>query len=329
MKAKKIKLEKAKLNTKRKKLIKKHRVEISEILSGKDNRLLLIIGPCSAWPKKATIEYAKRLADLSCALQDKIKFVMRVYIQKPRTALGWKGMLFEPDPCKKFNLKKGIKEAQEMMQKITDLDLAIADEALFIAPSLYLEDYYAYAAIGARSSEDQEHRAFAATRPYPVGMKNPSSGDLEIASNSVLAARSNAYFYAEGTIFQSDGNKDAHLILRGGKKPNYKEKDILQAIEKLKEKNIEPSLIIDTNHSNSKKNYLKQIDIVKYVLKVVKKNKVVQQAFKGFMIESFLKDGNQPVNCQSKMDMGGLSITDPSLGWEKTEKLIKYIYSHL
>ncbi len=318
------------LSARDKKIIKKHRKEITEIVSGNDKRFLVIVGPCSAWPERATLEYARRLAGLQEKLNDGIKIVMRVYTQKPRTNLGWKGILFEPDPCKIPNFNLGLKKAQSLMQEISEMGLAIADEALFLNASEKLLPYLSYVAIGARSSEDQEHRNFASWIDVPAGMKNPGSGDLSIAANSVFAAQSESFYVSCNGFKKSKGNKYAHLILRGGKRPNYFKKDILEAIEKLQRAGVQnPAIVIDTNHSNSGKNHLKQISIAKYLIKARVENKKIKEAVKGLMIESFLKDGNQKINCSGKMDMEGLSITDPNLGWEKTERLLKWIYNNL
>ncbi len=326
MKVRKLKLEKANLSKKEKKTVKKHRQEIKDILSGKDNRFLIIIGPCSAWPEKAVLDYAKKLRTLQNELGN-LKLVLRVYTQKPRTNLGWKGLAMQPDPCKAENIKQGVKRAQNLMRKLIELNLALADEALFLPITHYYEDFLSYLALGARSSEDQEHRSYGATRDFAVCVKNPSSGDEQVAINSLLATRAPASFYLEGELKSSDGNKASHLVLRGGKKPNYKEKDILKHIDLAEKSSIQDlSVIIDTNHANSQKNYLKQIDIARYIAHLRKKNTKIKNAVKGLMIESFLKDGSQKINCQN-LDLGGLSITDPSLGWDKTEELLRFLNS--
>ena len=325
----KVSLSKPVLSAQEKNIVKKHRDEIKSILTGKDDRFLLIVGPCSAWPEKATFEYAKRLKALQNELEN-LKLVMRVYTQKPRTNLGWKGLAVQPDPCKDEDIKKGVKEVQKLMQKIVALDLAIADEALFLPITHYYEDFLSYVALGARSSEDQEHRNYGATRNFAVGVKNPSSGDEQVAINSVLATRASATFYLEREYTKSDGNSFSHLILRGGRKPNYKEKDIkshLYFAEKAGIKDL--SIIIDTNHANSRKDHKKQIDIAKYVLKLKKKDESLNKHIRGLMIESFIKDGRQDINCKWKMDQEGLSITDHSLSWEDTEKLIQSLHKML
>ncbi len=330
MSKRKSKTEKANIQSNLKTKIKKHRKEVADIISGKSNRFLLVIGPCSAWPEKATFEYAKRLTALQEKVKDKIKIVIRVYTQKPRTNLGWKGLALQKDPCKNPNIKASVAAAQKLMQKISELDLAIADEALFLPITHYYEDFLSYVALGARSSEDQEHRSYGATLDFAVGVKNPSSGDLEVAANSVLATRSENIFYLEGEYRLSAGNSYAHLVLRGGKKPNYFEKDLLQAKALLLERGVgNPAAIVDCNHANSGKDHLKQIKIVKYIIKKKKENKEIGDFVRGLMIESFLKDGNQKISCDSKMDLDGLSITDPSLGWGKSEELVKWIYENL
>jgi len=177
---------------KHKKMVAKHREEIAKIFTGESDKFLVVVGPCSAWPFDATYEYAKKLSDIQGELKN-IKIVMRVYTQKPRTSGGWKGALFEPEPCKGVNLKKGVKELRKLMANITEMKLAIADEALFLPGVELLEDYYSYVAVGARSAEDQEHRNFAGTRRYAVCMKNPTSGDLKITANSVTATQGDKF----------------------------------------------------------------------------------------------------------------------------------------
>ncbi len=320
----KVSLKKPVLSAQEKNIVKKHRQEIKDILSGKDRRFLVVVGPCSAWPEKATFEYAKRLRVLQDELEN-LKLVMRVYTQKPRTNLGWKGLALQADPCKAENIKQGVSRVQNLMRKIVALDLAIADEALFLPVTHYYEDFLSYAALGARSSEDQEHRNYGATRSFAVGVKNPSSGDEQVAINSLLATKAPASFYLEGELASSEGNDASHLVLRGGKKPNYKEKDILKHIEMAEKAGIKDlSIIVDTNHANSQKDYLKQIDIARYVMRLRLKNPKIKKAVKGLMIESFIKDGSQKINC-GKMDLDGLSITDPSLGWDKTKDLLRQI----
>lgn len=329
-KIKKMSLKKSVPSNKEKQFVRRHRDEIKDILSGVDDRLLLIVGPCSAWPTKAVLDYAERLVSLQDYVKNKIKFVLRVYTQKPRTNLGWKGLAMQPDPCKDEDIRRGVKEAQKLMQKIVSFDLAIADEALFLPITHYYEDYLSYVALGARSSEDQEHRSYGATRDFAVGVKNPSSGDEQVAINSVLATRAPASFYLEGEYTKSAGNAFSHLILRGGKKPNYKEKSVREHLDLATKAGIKDlSVIIDTNHANSQKDHKKQIDIAKYVLKLKKKDESLNKHIKGLMIESFIKDGRQDINCNGPMDKEGLSITDPSLSWQDTEELILLLYNKL
>ncbi len=324
----KVSLKKPALSVQEKKTIKKHRQEIKDILKGKDKRFLIVIGPCSAWPEKATVEYAKRLKALQDELEN-LKLVMRVYTQKPRTNLGWKGLALQPDPCKPENIKQGVSRVQKLMRSLLAFELALADEALFLPITHYYEDFLSYVALGARSSEDQEHRNYGATRDVAVGVKNPSSGDEYVAVNSLLATKSPSSFYLEGELAVSEGNEASHLILRGGKKPNYKEKDILKHIDLAENAGVKDlSIIVDTNHANSQKDYLKQIDIAKYIIRLRLKNQKIKSAVKGLMIESFLKDGSQKIDC-ANMDLGGLSITDPSLGWERTEELLTLLNQHV
>ena len=322
-KVRKIKFEEVKLTNKQKQNIKKHREEIKNIAKGKGDRALFIVGPCSAWSERATLEFARRLSKLQKQYES-IKFVMRVYTQKPRTALGWKGLLLQPDPCKKPNLKAGVRRAQKLMSDIVDLDLAIADEALFLPLTVYLQEFYSFAAVGARSSEDQEHRLFAGVANFPVGIKNPTDGNLEKLANSLLSASGESLWYAEGKVFESEGNDALFAVLRGGKRPNYFAGDVEYMAEQMQKLGLPPAVLVDTNHSNSDKNPDKQIKIINYLLQKRKKSKKLKSSLKGFMTEAFLEKGNQPIDCTGKIKEG-LSITDPSSSWSDVEDMAQLI----
>ena len=325
IKRKKIQIALGSILPKHKKMVAKHREEIARIFTGESDKFLVVVGPCSAWYFDAVREYAEKLAHIQRELKN-IKIVMRVYTQKPRTSDGWKGSLFEPEPCKGVNLKKGVKELRKLMANITEMGLAIADEALFLPGAQLLEDYYSYVAIGARSAEDQEHRNFAGTRRYAVCMKNPTSGDLKITANSVSAAQGENFYFNGRELITSSGNPYVHANLRGGLRPNYYKKDMLSYVSIAKEMGTTPNFVVDTNHSNSKKKHEKQIAIVRHVLRARKENSDLHKYCKGVMIESFLQDGNQKLSCTLNGEAGGtlsgLSITDPCLGWDKTQKLL-------
>lgn len=307
--------------------------DINNILKGEDPRKILIVGPCSAWPSDAVLEYAKELLPLKEKYQDTIKFVMRVYIQKPRTTVGWVGPVNQPDPYAEPNLVEGFEYCRKMMIDIISMGYAIADEAVYTHKKGYFTDLYSWIAIGARSAEDQEHRLFASLLDMPVGMKNPTSGDISIGVNSVIAAQFGHTFAIEGHQIKTDGNEYAHLILRGGGgKRNLDKDSLVQSAELILKKNVKnPSIIVDISHDNSlnpktgKKDPLLQPQILMDVVENMKSDATLQKTIKGFMIESFLEDGAQNMsNYSSKNELKyGLSITDGCIGIEKTKEMIE------
>lgn len=261
---------------------------------------------------------------------------MRVYSQKPRTALGWSGPLFQPNPFEKADVEAGILYVRKMMLDILEIGLPIADEALFLESSPYLNDLYSYVALGARSSEDHNHRVYASALDFPVGVKNPSSGNLEVAKNSVLAVNSaHSFLSLCGDDFcqiDSRGNDFGHLILRGGAGgPNYDEKTVRKSLEKISPLVKNPAIIIDLNHANSGKRAEKQPEILKEIMNYLEKDEKLNEKVKGFMVESFLKGGAQNINSldEKSCDMSGLSITDPCLSFTESEKMIEWLYKKL
>lgn len=312
--------------------INQDRKEIQNILSGKDDRKILIIGPCSAWPSKAVIEYAKAIAPLKSKVEDKIKLVMRVYIQKPRTALGWTGPVNQPDPYTEPDVEAGIKYCRSMMLDILNLGFPIADEALFTHKQGFFTDLYSWLAIGARSAEDQEHRIFASMVDCPVGMKNPTSGDISIGVNSIIAAQNEHTFVIDGNQIRTSGNPYAHLILRGGAgKINCDALSLTKATKLLHEKGVDnPSILIDISHDNSineatgKKDPLLQPEILDCVIANMKQHPKIGKTVKGFMIESFIENGAQNMNDFTNADQleYGKSITDGCIGLKKTKAMI-------
>lgn len=315
--------------------IERHKREIGNILSGKDKRILIVVGPCSAWPSDAVIEYANRLIKLSDKLSDAIKLVMRVYIQKPRTVKGWTGPVNQPDPLLPPDIERGISYARNLMVKVVEMGLPIADEALFTHNARGFLELLSWVAIGARSSEDQEHRVFASSIDCPVGIKNPTHGSLKIGVNGVIAAQHSHTAVFDGYEVETSGNQYAHLVLRGGGgKPNYEVNDIRHAVNYLIEGKVtNPSIVIDVSHDNclidGKKNHRLQSEIILKVLNSLEENLDLKQYVKGFMLESFIKDGRQDIEIANPIDMGGLSITDPCLGFDDTvlllEKVAEYV----
>ena len=301
--------------------------EISKIFAGQDDRMVLIIGPCSADREDAVLEYIGRLRLVQDKVADKLVIIPRIYTNKPRTTGdGYKGMLHYPDPGEKPNLIKGVISIRKMhMKALTEYGMTSADEMLYPENHRYLNDLLAYVAVGARSVENQQHRLTTSGLALPVGMKNPTSGDLSVMMNAIYAGQQSHTFCYRNWEVRSAGNPLTHAILRGyvdqnGRSyPNYHYEDLVRLNELYASSHlVNPGVIIDTNHSNSGKQYLEQIRITKEVLHSCRHNPEIRKLVRGFMIESYLVDG-----CQS-VDGGvfGQSITDPCLGWEKTERLI-------
>lgn len=311
--------------------IKKDRQAIARILQGKDKRLIMIIGPCSAWPSSAVLEYAARLKKIAHKIRDKIKVILRVYIQKPRTLIGWPGALYQPDPFAPPDIIKGIKYTREMMVNIIKLGLPIASEVLFTQYRQGFLELLSWAAIGARSSENTEHRILASALPMPCGLKNPTHGNLLSAINSVYAAQQPHVTLLEETQIKTYGNPFAHLVLRGGNhKPNYSLANLRLINQNFTKTNIKnPSIIIDVNHDNNffrkHKSYTNQPNIIFSLLKKLAKEAALKKLVKGFMVESFLQNGQQKIAGDDvlKLNMQGLSITDSCIGWEETKHLLQ------
>ena len=318
--------------------VARHRQEVKDIISGKDKRKLLIIGPCSAWRNEAVLEYAKKLKPLADKVEDRIKIVMRVYIQKPRTTVGWLGPVNQPDPFAEPDITSGIYYCREMMVEIAKLGLPIADEALFTHNDSYFVDLISWIAIGARSTEDQEHRIFASMIPHPVGLKNPTSGEIQKGVNSIVAAQYEHVFGFHGNQIKTHGNPHAHLILRGGNgEPNYDKASLQEAINCLQKAKVQnPAILVDVSHDNSicpnakSKKPCKQPEIIEDVVNSMQSDEAINQHTKGFMVESFLKEGKQAIKAGMTLsDLEyGQSITDGCLGWEETATMA-VSYTHL
>ena len=301
--------------------------EIENIFTGKDTRLILIIGPCSADREDAVLEYMYKLADVQEKVKDKIFMIPRVYTNKPRTkGIGYKGMLHQPDPHQEEDMLAGIIAIRKLhTDVIKKTGFTCAEEMLYPENHAYLSDLLSYVAIGARSVENQQHRITASGIGIPAGMKNPTGGDLSVMMNSIVAAQAHQRFVYRGWEVKTDGNPLAHAILRGyvdkfnHAHANYHYEDLMELIGLYAKTDLKnPACIVDCNHSNSNKQYEEQIRIAKDVMHSKSKSKEINQFVKGLMIESYLLDGNQPEDG----NVYGKSITDPCLGWEKTEKLI-------
>lgn len=314
---------------------KKRDAEIRNIFEGKDDRFILIIGPCSADNEESVLEYAHRLKEISDQVSDRILIIPRVYTNKPRTTGdGYKGMLHQPDPNGEPDLLEGIKAIRKMhIRVLEETGLSTADEMLYPENRSFLDDVLSYEAVGARSVENQQHRLVASGIDIPVGMKNPTSGDFSVMMNSVTAAQHPHRFIYRGYDVRTDGNPLAHVILRGGVDkygktiPNYHYEDLKIVYDLYEKAGLEnPAVIVDCNHSNSDKKYKEQVRIAMDVMHNRKYHPEIRSLVKGLMIESYLKEGRQDICENYEL---GRSITDPCLGWEDTQKLIFDIYDKL
>ena len=301
--------------------------QIKAIFDGHSDQFILIIGPCSADHSEPVLEYISRLRRIQEQVVDKIMIIPRIYTNKPRTTgQGYKGMLHQPDPDAKPDMYKGLVAIRELhMAALRDYDFSCADEMLYPDNYRYLSDLLSYVAVGARSVENQQHRLTASGIEVPVGMKNPTGGDLGVMMNSIVAAQASHTFIYRGWEVTSAGNPYSHAILRGyadytGRSvSNYHYEDLLRVEELYEKSNLtNPSVIVDTNHNNSGKQYLEQIRIAKDIVHSRNENATIKRLVKGLMIESYLEDGAQSTG----EHIFGKSITDPCLGWEKTERLI-------
>ena len=304
--------------------------ELEAIIKGEDDRILLVMGPCSSDDESAVLDYAHRLAKLQEEVKDKVFIVMRVYTAKPRTnGDGYKGLMHQPNTSELPDLINGIRAVRRLHYRvITETGLTTADEMHYPGNLRLVEDLVSYYAVGARSVEDQEHRFVASGIDAPTGLKNPTSGNLNIMFNGIYAAQNSQNFIYHNAEVETDGNPLAHAILRGavneyGKiEPNYYYDILLDVIAQYEKVGlVNPFIVLDTNHDNSGKQYLEQIRIVRQTLINRDWNEQIKKYVRGFMIESYLEDGRQdePV-------VYGKSITDPCLGWDKTEELVKEIY---
>ncbi len=305
----------------------KKRLEIMNVFEGKSDRLALIIGPCSADREDSVLDYLCRLKKLSDKVEEKILIIPRVYTNKPRTTgEGYKGLLHQPDPNAKPDMFQGIIATRRMhMRAVEETGFSCADEMLYPGSYKYLDDLLGYVAVGARSVENQEHRLTASGIEVPVGMKNPTSGVYSVMMNAIKAAQHGQTFIYRGWEAHSHGNPVAHAILRGysnkqgTSQPNYHYEDLVRLCEFYKEEEyLNPALVVDANHANSGKNPFEQPRIIKEVLHSARHNADIKRLLKGFMVESYIEDGNQKIG----EGIYGKSITDACLGWEKTEKMV-------
>ena len=303
-------------------------IEIKKVFTGNSDRFILIIGPCSADREDAVIDYIMRLREVQEKVADKILIIPRIYTNKPRTTGdGYKGMLHQPDPHEKPDMFAGVVAIRKLhMRALAETGFGCADEMLYPANYRYLSDLLSYVAIGARSVENQDHRLTASGLDIPVGMKNPTGGDISVMMNAITAAQHKHTFIFRGWEVNTEGNPLAHAIMRGyvnkhGQSiPNYHYEDLIGLAEVYAKSGLaNPAAIVDTNHANSGKKYEQQIRIAKEVLHSCRHSEDIKKLVKGLMIESYIEDGCQRI---TEQNVYGKSITDPCLGWEKTERLV-------
>jgi len=303
------------------------REQIKNIIKGKDPRLMVVVGPCSIHDPKAALDYGERLAMLARQVSDQLFLIMRAYFEKPRTTVGWKGLINDPDMNGTHLISKGLGVARGLLCKMTELKLPVATEMLDPITPEYMADMLCWGAIGARTTESQTHRELASGLSFPIGFKNGTDGNLQIAIDAMIAALHPHSFLGinrEGltSIIQTTGNPDVHIVLRGGKKPNYHSEDIKKTEEMLAKNNLVPTIMVDCSHGNSEKNHENQPLVLENVIdQIVAGNRSIS----GVMIESFLEAGNQPLPKDPK-DLSnlkyGVSITDKCIDWVSTERML-------
>ena len=304
------------------------RNEIQEILEHKSHRFLVIVGPCSIHNPAEAVEYAKRLKKLSIEVSSKLMLIMRVYFEKPRTTIGWKGLIYDPDLDGSCHMSKGLKIARKLLLAIDELGLPTATEILGPVTAQYIADLVSWAAIGARTTESQTHRQLASGLSMPVGFKNSTNGNITTAVEAIKAAMHRHVFLGvledgRSGIFHTTGNKYSHIILRGGtNEPNYGSEYIAYTRELMKKNDMIPSIIIDCSHANSEKNASKQSEVIDSIIEQKKND---EKSIVGVMIESNIKHGKQKMNDLSSLKHG-VSITDECIGWQETEDIIKKLY---
>ncbi|WP_272690496.1 3-deoxy-7-phosphoheptulonate synthase AroG [Providencia sp. PROV152] len=302
------------------------RLAIHNILSGEDDRLVVVIGPCSIHDTKAALEYAERLNKLREELKGSLEIVMRVYFEKPRTTVGWKGLINDPHMDNSFDINEGLRIARELLVKINDLGLPTAGEFLDMISPQYVADLMSWGAIGARTTESQVHRELASGLSCPVGFKNGTDGTIKIAIDAINSARSPHCFlsvtkWGHSAIVNTSGNQDCHIILRGGKEPNYSAEHVKAVREGLANAGLTPSIMIDFSHANSSKKFEKQMIVADDVSEQLRQG---DRSITGVMIESHLVEGNQSLDSGEPL-VYGKSVTDACIGWDDTEKVLRQL----
>ena len=313
------------LSEKNRAFISKSREQIKEIIQRRDNRLIVVVGPCSIHDTEAALEYAGRLAELSRKVNDQLLLIMRVYFEKPRTTVGWKGLINDPDMDGTHLISKGLGIARGLLSRMTSLEVPVANEMLDPITPEYVADLISWGAIGARTTESQTHRELASGLSFPIGFKNGTDGNLQIAIDAMKAAQHQHSFLGinrEGrtSIIQTSGNPDVHIVLRGGsKKVNYHPEDITHTDEQLDKNGLLPSIMVDCSHGNSNKDYQKQPEVLECV---VDQMLAGNRSISGVMIESSLEAGNQKIPADVSQLKYGVSITDACIDWATTERIL-------
>ena len=310
--------------------VMRHRQEVFDILDGKDPRRIIVVGPCSIHDKASALEYASKLAKISSEVNDKLMLVMRVYFEKPRTTVGWKGLIYDPDMNDEYNIEKGIRLSRQLMLEIVDKGLPVATETLDPILVQYLVDAVAWTAIGARTTESQPHRQLASGLSMAVGFKNATDGNMQIAIDAVNTARRQHSFIGvdgngEVSVFRTSGNKYGHIVLRGGQGPNYEAEYIAFLKVAMKKAGLPPQIMIDCSHANSGKRFDRQ---KKVFCNVVDQIAAGENSIVGMMLESHLCEGRQEISAGRK-PLPNVSVTDGCIGWQETEELIRYAHSKL
>ncbi|MBD2302975.1 3-deoxy-7-phosphoheptulonate synthase [Nostoc sp. FACHB-87] len=309
----------------------KYRQELENILDFQDSRKFIVVGPCSIHDTKAAIEYAEKLKVLADQVKDKLLLVMRVYFEKPRTTVGWKGLINDPDMDDSFHVEKGLLTARSLLLKITELELPAGTEALDPIIPQYISELITWSAIGARTTESQTHREMSSGLSMPVGFKNGTDGNIQVALNALHSAKSPHNFLGinnkgQVSVFQTMGNPYGHVILRGGNQPNYDAANVKLVEQKLKDSDLPPRIVIDCSHGNTNKDYRLQSQVFEDVIQQIIDGNT---SIVGMMLESHLYEGNQPLNCKPEELKYGVSVTDKCIGWEETERIILAAHARL
>ncbi|MEH2157185.1 3-deoxy-7-phosphoheptulonate synthase [Nostoc sp.] len=300
-----------------------YRQEIEHILDFQDRRKFIVVGPCSIHDPKAALEYSERLKILAERVQDNLLLIMRVYFEKPRTTVGWKGLINDPDMDDSFHVENGLLIARDLLLKITELGLPAGTEALDPIIPQYISELITWSAIGARTTESQTHREMASGLSMPVGFKNGTDGNIQVALNALQSAGNPHNFLGinqngQVSVFQTKGNGYGHVILRGGSQPNFDLANVKLVEEKLKQANLPPRIVIDCSHGNTNKDYKLQGAVLENIIQQIVDGNT---SIVGMMLESHLYEGSQPITGKEELKYG-ISVTDKCIGWEETEKII-------